>query len=248
MESFINILILSVLAGLATGVGGFLAVIKKPGEKMFGFLIGFAGGVMLIISFFGLVREAWESAGFLTATIGFAIGAFAMLGLDLILPHIRFSVKEKGLMDPKLFTTGVLVALGIAIHNFPEGMSIGAGFLHTPKFGFLIALAITLHNIPEGIATALPIYKSGASRMTACKIALISGLAEPLGAVIMVLFLVQFQPLIPITLAFAAGVMVFITIDELIPLAHRYGHEHYISFGLILGSVLMFLLIGVFKI
>lgn len=248
MSSLINILILSLLAGLATGIGGLCVIFKRPSAKLFGFLIGFSAGVMLVIALFGLMKEAWENAGFLTAVLGFAVGTLAMFALDVTLPHIHFAIKEKGLLDPKLFTTGMLIALGIALHNFPEGISIGASYLYSPKFGLLIAIAIALHNIPEGIAVALPIYKSGASKLTSFKIALFSGLMEPVGAMVAALFLIKFNFLIPICLAFAAGVMVFITLDELIPLARKYGHEHFTALGIILGLISMFLLSGIFNI
>lgn len=248
MDDIITILILSILAGLATGVGGLIAVVKRPGEKVFGFLMGFTAGVMLTLSFLGLVAEAWEDAGFLATTVFFAIGALLMFTLDVFIPHMRFSVKEGVILNPVLFKTGMLIAIGITLHNIPEGISLGAGYIHLPSFGIVIAVAIALHNIPEGIATALPIYASGASRLSAFKIALFSGLAEPIGAIAAALFLKSFESLVPAALAFAAGVMVFITLDELIPTAHKHGHEHSIALGIIAGMILMFLLLGIFSI
>jgi len=248
MTYLTDILILAGLAGLATGIGGAIAVIKRPGERIFGFLMGFAAGVMIALSFLGMVAEAWKSTGFLMTTLAFTIGAFLMFSLDILIPHIRFSVKETSLLKPELFTTGILIAIGITLHNIPEGISVGAGYLHSPGFGVLLAIAIALHNIPEGIATALPIYASGASRLSALKITLFSGLMEPVGALVAALFLTSFQSLIPVTLAFAAGVMIFITLDELIPTAHKYGHEHFTALGIITGTIFMFLLLGIFNI
>jgi len=247
MTDLIKILIFSTLAGLATGIGGLIAIIKKPGEKLFGFLMGFAAGVMITLSFLGLILEAWSNIGFLITAVGFITGALLMFSLDFFLPHIHFSIEETGLLKPGLFKTGVLMAIGITLHNIPEGISIGAGYLHLPSLGIVIAIAIALHNLPEGIATALPIYKSGASRFYAFKIALLSGLVEPIGAIIAALFLKSFKSLIPIALAFAAGVMIFITLDELIPAAHKHGHEHFTALGIITGTTLMFLLLNILK-
>ena len=127
------------------------------------------------------------------------------------------------IVDRKLFTTGALLVIGITIHNLPEGIAVGAGYMHSPKFGLFIALAILLHNIPEGIATALPLCKSGVCKWDSFKAAFLSGLAEPVGALAAALFLKTFEPLIPAALAFAGGVMMFITLDELVPVARSTG-------------------------
>lgn len=151
-------------------------------------------------------------------------------------------------IDIGLFKTGMLIAIGIAIHNTPEGIAVGAGYMHTPQFGLFIAIAIALHNIPEGIATALPLYRSGADAWFSFRAAFLSGLAEPLGALLAVLFLTQFQSFIPGALAFAGGVMVFITLDELVPAAREYGHQHYTAMGIILGALFVFVLSGLFDV
>jgi len=136
--------------------------------------------------------------------------------------------------------------LGITIHNLPEGVAVGAGYMHTPKFGLFIAMAILLHNIPEGIATALPLCTSGVSKWDSFKVALFSGLVEPIGALLAAVFLKSFRALIPGALAFAGGVMMFITLDELIPTAREHGHQHSTAVGIILGSIFVFLLSGIF--
>jgi ZIP family zinc transporter len=118
--------------------------------------------------------------------------------------------------------------------------------LREPAVGIPIAVAIALHNIPEGIATALPLCKGGVCRSDALKVAFLSGMAEPVGALLASVFLVTFQALVPAALAFAGGVMVFITLDELIPTAREYGHEHYTALGIIIGSMFVFVLSGAF--
>jgi ZIP family zinc transporter len=155
-------------------------------------------------------------------------------------------LQHSAIVDQKLFHTGLLLAIGITIHNLPEGIAIGAGYMHTPKFGVFIAIAIMLHNIPEGIATALPLCSSGVCGWDAFRAALFSGLAEPVGAIGALLFLNTFQSLVPISLAFAGGVMMFITLDELIPTAREHGHQHYTAVGIILGSIFVFILSGLF--
>lgn len=247
LENFINVILLSMTAGLATGLGGLLVVLKKPGEKSFGFLGGFAAGVMIVLSFLGLILKAWNEMGYLIASLGFSLGALTMFLLDLSIPHMRFSVKEDSrLIDSKLMKGGMMMAVGVTLHNFPEGISLGAGYAHAPSFGLLIAIAIGLHNIPEGIATALPIYSSGGKKLKAVKVSFLSGLVEPVGATLAFLFLSSYTSLIPITLAFAAGVMVFITLDELVPMCHSHGHDHSTALGIIFGSILMLLLLGIF--
>jgi ZIP family zinc transporter len=274
-NAILNAFLLSLLAGLGTGLGGLIAVLHKPGKRSFGFLMGITAGVMITLSFLELVNEAWRLQGFLTATIGLGAGALFMLVIDILLPHIRFGERETTLfekpvgqdvthaallgrhrhghvrqgarvVDQHLLKTGTLLAIGITIHNIPEGIAVGAGYMHLPEFGLFIAMAILLHNIPEGIATALPLCKGGVCRWDSFRVALFSGLTEPVGALLAASFLKSFGFLIPGALALAGGVMVFITLDELLPTAREYGHQHYTAVGIILGAVLVFLLSGFF--
>ena len=270
-----NVILLSLVAGLGTGLGGLIAIVRKPGKRSFGFLMGVTAGVMISLSFLELVNEAWQQAGYITATIGFAAGAFFMFLLDFFAPHIRFGeqeVRQSGaedhtaieqfwqqqrrrirrhwktdqIVDRRLLRTGLLLAIGITVHNLPEGIAVGAGYIHSPQFGYFVALAILLHNIPEGIATALPLCKSGMCKWDSFRVALLSGLAEPLGALLAALFLTRFTNLVPGALAFAGGVMMFITLDELVPTAREHGHQHYTAIGIIFGAIFVFLLSGLF--
>ena len=267
------------MASLGTGLGGLIAILRRPGRRSYGLLMGITAGVMITLSFLELVNEAWELAGPWTATIGFGIGATFMFILDYFAPHIRFGEKEiRGVepgtpapcdqhphhlgrhgshwirrhkdqpYDQRLVNTGLFLAIGITLHNLPEGIAVGAGYLHNPKFGMFIAIAILLHNIPEGLATALPLCKGGVCRWDAFRVAFLSGMAEPVGALLASFFLVSFQYLVPGALAFAGGVMVFITLDELIPTAREYGHEHYTAIGIILGAMFVFILSALFNV
>jgi len=278
LHPLVNIFLLSLMASLGTGLGGLIAVIRKPGRRSYGFLMGVTAGVMICLAFLELVQESIEMSDWLTATIGFGSGAIFMFLLDYFMPHIRFGVKEvrqestplcelnddndvnetqpeqcflflrKGedQVDHSLISTGILLAIGISLHNLPEGFAVGAGYLHNPQFGLFVAVAILLHNIPEGIATALPLCKGGICKKDALKVAFLSGLAEPIGALIASLFLVHNTALLPGALAFAGGVMVFITLDELIPTARKYGNENYTALGIIVGSMFVFILTGIF--
>jgi ZIP family zinc transporter len=270
-----NVILLSLVAGLGTGLGGLIAIVRKPGKRSFGFLMGITAGVMISLSFLELVNEAWQQAGYITATIGFAGGAFFMFLFDFFAPHIRFGeqeVRQAGaddhtaieqfwqqqrrrirrhwktdqITDRRLLRTGLLLAIGITVHNLPEGIAVGAGYIHSPQFGYFVALAILLHNIPEGIATALPLCKSGMCKWASFRVALFSGLAEPVGALLAALFLTRFSNLVPGALAFAGGVMMFITLDELVPTAREHGHQHYTAIGIIFGAIFVFLLSGIF--
>jgi ZIP family zinc transporter len=276
MTPILTAFLLSLIAGMGTGLGGLIAVIHKPGPRLYGFLMGITSGVMISLSFLELVSEAWELQGFLTATIGFGLGAIFMFVLDVTIPHVRFgeeeiphqdvqNIDERTLhrrhgrrwfrrankdmsFDYALLNSGILIAIGITIHNIPEGIAVGAGYMHAPTFGVFIAIAILLHNIPEGIATALPLCTSGVCRWDSFRVAFFSGFAEPLGALLAALFLTSFQDLIPGALAFAGGVMVFITLDELIPAAREHGHHHSTAIGIILGAIFVFVLSGIFKV
>jgi ZIP family zinc transporter len=273
MNAILDVFLLSMMAGLGCSLGGLLAVLGKPGKRTFGLLMGITAGVMISLAFLELVKAAWAIEGYWTATLGFGAGAFCMLLIDVSIPHIRFGEREAReqdrngrqalapparpgrhrfgrihrawtITDPPLFNSGILLAIGIAIHNLPEGIAIGAGYLHEPQFGFFIALAIMLHNIPEGIATALPLRTSGVRKACSFLAAFLSGMVEPFGALMAALFLNTFRALVPGALAFAGGVMVFITLDELIPAAREHGHQHATAVGIILGSLLVFLLSG----
>lgn len=198
-----------------------------------------------------------------------------MLLADISVPHVRFGESEAQtrepptklaeevpphpgrrrrrrfgsqtrIVDPQLFRSGILPFIGIAIHNIPEGIAVGAGYVHEPRFGLMIAVAILLHNIPEGIATALPLRTSGVRKWDAFTAALLSGLVEPIGALVAAALLSSVRELVPGALAFAGGVMMFITLDELIPVAREHGHQHYTAVGIILGSISVFLLAGFF--
>ena len=239
MTEILNVLFLSVLAGLATGLGGLIVLVKKPTRRMMSFLMGLAAGVMIILSFLELMVKALNLAGLALAATGFLAGSFCILILDSVFPHMHFGTKEKGLVDIKLLKYSTLIAVGIALHNFPEGVALGSSYAYLPELGLTVAVAMAIHNIPEGMAIAIPARLSGASKSSAFRLALFSGLAEPAGALVSVLLLDVFSGFVPFGLAFAAGIMVFISLDELLPSARQYGEHHLSIYGLVAGMVLM---------
>jgi ZIP family zinc transporter len=241
-DNILQPLLLSVLAGLATGIGGLLILfLGKIEERFLGLLMGFAGGVMLTVSFLELFTEAVDISGMMWSVVFFALGAIAMMVLDQILPHMEFGEWEKGVKDREIMNSGLTVALGMSLHNLPEGLVVSAGFVHAPSLGIFVALMIALHNIPEGIATVMPLMSAGMSKGRAVAIATLSGLMEPIGALLglIILMFAGGSGLVSgFGLAFAAGVMTNVTIDELIPVAHSFCkpiHKHYVSGGVLIG-------------
>jgi len=166
-----------------------------------------------------------------------------MIILDLTIPHIELTRGEK-VKNPQMLRRGLLIAAGITLHNFPEGFVVAAGYAYTPALGIIIAVAILFHNIPEGVATAMPLVEAGVAPLKVFVVTLLSGLAEPLAALLGVMgFSVVGTPTaVGFALVFAAGVMVYITVDELIPVAHEYGYKHTVSVGLLLGIIFALLI------
>lgn len=244
MNRIVNPFLLSLIAGSASGLGGLIVLMFGEVEDwLMGILMGFAGGVMLVVSFLELFTEALGLLSHVEATLAFTLGALIMMALDLTLPHMETGKWESGIVNPKLMKRGAIIALGISLHNLPEGLVISASYSRMPRLGLMIAIMICLHNIPEGIATAIPLHLAGLSKRRAAAMALMSGMTEPLGALlgsIVINSLGASDYIIGLGLAVAAGVMTYITVDELIPMAHEYGSsapKHYVSTGLLMGML-----------
>ncbi|MDD5126744.1 MAG: zinc transporter ZupT [Dehalococcoidales bacterium] len=262
--------LLTLLAGLSTGIGSaFAYFLRKPRPRHMALLLGFSAGVMLYISFGELLHLSLENVGFITANLVFFAGIIAIALLDMLVPHEyqqehvgdslispdsvkaelaparhgrhRFGERRTG-RGLRLRRAGVFVALGIAIHNFPEGIAVFSSAITSDVgFGVLVAIAIALHNIPEGICVSVPISEATGNRRRAFLYSFAAGLAEPVGALIAyaVLFPFLTPNLVYALLAFAAGVMVYISLDELLPTAHLYGEEHIVILGVISGMIVM---------
>jgi ZIP family zinc transporter len=233
-------ILLSVIAGLATGIGGLIVVsMKSVSKRALSFSLGLSSGIMVIIGVRDLFGKSIELSNYYLAVASFMAGAIFILAIDYIVPH-EFVHREQGIRDKKksgLMAAGIIIALGITIHNIPEGMIVGAGYATMPAFGIVLAFAIALHNIPEGVAVAVPLCASGYSKRRTFFITLVSGLAEPLGAVAALTFLSLIPGVLPLLLGFAGGVMTYITMDELIPTAQKYGSPHAIGLGIMAGLI-----------
>lgn len=260
-------LLITTLAGLSTGIGSAIAYfIRKPKYSHLAVMMGFSAGVMVYISFAELLKTAIDEVGFGMANIGFFAGIVLIAVVDLLVPHeyeeerventhpavvSRNKSREQseaglpsstGGRSSVLMRAGLFTALGIAIHNFPEGLvtfsSVATGDV---ALGLAVAIAIAIHNIPEGIAVSVPIFYATGNRRRAFLISFSSGLAEPVGALIGYAILLPFltPTLLSTLLAFVAGIMVYISLDELLPLAHRYGREHLVIGGVGAGMLVM---------
>lgn len=246
-------LLLSMGAGLSTTIGSLLGlVVKRASPRFIGFTLGFSAGVMILVSFVELLAGAikTEGVGFLGAHMAFFAGMGSYFLIDLLIPHDYIAQHDhrKGAFDlaggrfpPALSRTGLLVALGIAIHNFPEGIATFVGGLKDFNLGLAIAVAIATHNIPEGLAISVPVYVATGSRKKAFLWSFLSGVSEPVGAALAaaVLMPILSERVLGFVLAATGGIMVSISIDELIPVAKAFDPGHSPILGFISGMMVM---------
>lgn len=249
-NNFVFALSLTVFAGLSTIIGGLLAFfIKKDNIRLMALGLGFSAGIMIFVSLFEIIGKANESlSSFLGADYGewatlgsFLVGLLLAAGVDILLPD---NVNQDCMTidsNAKLKRMGTFVAIAIAIHNFPEGLATFMAGMTDVTLGLSIAVAIAIHNIPEGIAVSLPIYNATGSRYKALMASALSGIAEPLGALVG-FFLLQslFNDLtFGILFAMVAGIMIYISFDELLPTAKEYGNGHIEIVGVTGGMLVM---------
>lgn len=259
----------TMLAGLSTGIGSAIAFFtKKTKTKFLSLSLGLSAGVMIYISFVELLSGSIESLsgiyessrGQLYAVLSFFGGVLFIMAIDFLIPE---NVNPHELVDmgdlngsttqemrqevdklkkkSALLRAGLVSALVMAIHNFPEGMVTFLTALENPNLAFPIAAAIAIHNIPEGISVSVPIYYATGNKRKAFWISFTSGLAEPIGALVGYLILFPFlsETLFGVLNAAIAGIMVYISLDELLPTAEKYGHHHHAIFGVIFGMLVM---------
>lgn len=262
---------LTVFAGLSTGIGSALAFYtKQTNHKFLSAALGFSAGVMIYVSTIEIFPKAkasltlvyGESKGYWITTIAFFAGIAIIAIIDKLVPEgenpheihdvsdmgisgdshvIKTEEEVKAAEDKNLLRMGMFSALAIAIHNFPEGLATFTGALQDPTLGISIAVAIAIHNIPEGIAVSVPIFYATGDRKKAFRISFLSGLSEPVGAIVGFFLLYKFfnESMFGIIFAAVAGIMVYISLDELLPTAERYGEHHIAIYGLISGMVVM---------
>jgi ZIP family zinc transporter len=249
---------LTLFAGLSTGIGSALAFFTKSTSTRFLSLsLGFSAGVMVYVSFMEILQKARESfisdLGEKTATwytiLAFFTGIFIIAVIDRLIPsyenpHEIRRVEEvgaNGTKDPRLVRMGLFTALAIAIHNFPEGIATFMAGLSDTTIAIPIAVAIAIHNIPEGIAVSVPISYGTGNKRRGFYLSFLSGLAEPVGALMAYFILMPFMGdlLFGFVFAAVAGIMVFISIDELLPTAREYGLHHHAVYGFVGGMAVM---------
>jgi len=236
-------LLLAFLAGISTLVGSLIFLfIKKFNRKSLSFFLGLSAGAMIYLSFMELLPSSLRSIGFIPTNILFFLGILFIGIIDFIVPHHYSKVCFKnGTPYNKLMMTGTMTILGITIHNFPEGAAVFMSSYGNLKFGLLIALATALHNIPEGIAVSVPIYYATRNKWKSIGYSFIAGIAEPIGAVITFLVLRPFisSTFLAYLFAFIAGIMVFISLDELLPSCFEHSQGHRAIIGIITGMFLI---------
>lgn len=250
---------LTIVAGLSTGIGSLIALLARRTNTAFlSLALGFSAGVMIYVSMVELFTQAretavsiWGDGGLWAVTAAFFAGMILIAVIDRLVPsaenpHEPRLVEELNdaqgrLNDGRLLRTGLLAAMAIAIHNFPEGLATFISVLHDPSVGIVITVAVAIHNIPEGIAVSVPIYYATGNRKKAFMWSFLSGLSEPLGALIGYLILLPFisEALFALLFASVAGIMVFISLDELLPAAREYGQAHHSVYGIIAGMMVM---------
>ncbi len=260
-DSVLLAFLITAAAGLSTGIGSALALLTRTTHRAFlSIALGFSAGVMVYVSFVEILPKGTDrlqighgdALGLVLATAAFLAGFAVMAAVDRLLPafanpHDGITVE---LMDrpetPRpgrgaLRRMGMLVAIAVALHNFPEGIATFLVLLEDPALGIALAIAVAIHNIPEGIAVSVPIYHDTGSRLRAFGWSFASGLSEPLGALAAYLVLRPFvgDDLLGVLFAVVAGVMVFIALDELLPAAREYGRPHLAIYGAAAGMATM---------
>lgn len=255
--------LLTLIAGLATGIGSLIAFFaKKTNKKFLCVSLGFSAGVMIYVSMVEIFQGAKESlvgamgvkAGNIITVVSFFAGIAIIAIIDKLVPKEEnphevksmedINIKDtynKSNQDKMLLRTGLVTALAIGIHNFPEGLATFVSALDNVSLAIPITVAIAIHNIPEGISVSVPIYYATGDRKKAFIYSFLSGISEPVGAIVgYLLFRNIFNDItLGVLLAAVAGIMVFISIDELLPTARKYGEHHLSIYGLVAGMAVM---------
>jgi len=228
------------MSGSTTLIGVALALRFRKSVKGMVIGIGFSSGIMLLIAIFELIPQSLNATGTVNTAASLGVGILMIGVLNFIIPHTHMLKKEGRHSDA--VKTAYLVSFCIILHDFPEGFAMANSYIYSPALGLLISLAIAIHNIPEEFAMAVPIVTVKSKRFL-YKIAFLSGLAEPAGAVLGLLAVDWMPVLTPFFLSFAAGAMIFISINELLPMALKYKKTGLFIIGLIL-SVFVYLVLA----
>jgi ZIP family zinc transporter len=243
-------LIWIVLPGLGTAVGGLaLLVVRQPSERLLDAMLGFTAGVMLAATAFSLLVPALDRGSVATVLVGFVAGAAMLAALDALVPHAHARFRERGraAAEERAEHQAALLLSALTIHNLPEGLAVGVAFAAGgTDLGIPIALAIGLQNVPEGFAAAAPLLRAGVGTWAAVGVAALTGIVEPPMAALAFTSVDLFEVLLAPGLGFAAGAMLYVVVDELIPESHGRGNERAASFALLVGFAVMLLLDNLF--
>ena len=226
-------------AGLATGVGGLaLLAVREPSERLLDGLLGFTAGIMLAATAFSLLVPALDLGTVTEVVAGFAAGGAVLFGLDRLVPHVHARFAEPGhTLDPRRRQAGLLLS-ALTIHNVPEGLAVGVAFAAGGSdLGVPIAHALGIHNIPDGLAAGAPLVPD--HRYLAAGVAALTGIVEPPAALLAYGAFEVASSLLPLGLGFAAGAMLYVIVDELVPESHLHGHDRLASGALLVGFALM---------
>jgi zinc transporter, ZIP family len=238
---------LIVASGAGTAIGGVgVLALRRPSARTVDVLLGFTAGIMLAASVFSLLVPALDRGGVAEVVAGFALGAAVLTGLDTIVPHVHAALREQGRIASDLSDErrrGWLLLSALTIHNVPEGLAVGVAFAAGgPELGVPIAVAIGVQNVPEGFVAAAPLLEAGTRRGRAAAFAAATGAVEPPAAFAAFGAVSAAAAILPAGLGFAAGAMVYVVVDELVPESHAHGHERAASLALLVGFALMMVL------
>lgn len=230
-----DIILISLLSGMATGIGGLVVTLfGKPRDRWLALLLGMAAGIMLAVVVFDLLPASLIYGGPSTTLLGFLLGCLVLWILDGVMTRLYPSSRSEHNRFHYFRKLGYLIAIGIALHDLPEGMAIAVGFETNNKLGMVIALAVALHNVPEGMATAAPLKMGRVRRRNIVLINSLVSLFTPLGTFLGLVMMEQSRNSIALLLALAAGAMTYIVKDELLP-ALKSDHVMISRFGLVMG-------------
>ena len=249
MPPVMQALIGTLFTWLMTALGAasiFLS--QRPSRKLQDGMLGFAAGVMIAASYWSLLAPAIElsNGSWIPAVVGFLLGGAFLRGIDIVLPHLHvYEQTPEG--HPSHWKRSILLVTAITLHNFPEGLAVGVAFgaaaIGDSAYSLAGAIALTIgigiQNLPEGLAVAMPLQRSGLTRMKGFMYGQFSGMVEPIAGILGAIAVIAARPILPYTLAFAAGAMIFVVVEDAIPEAQREGNNDIATMGAMLGFALM---------
>ena len=253
-ELVIALALLIPLLGTTLGSATVFFLKKEINPKLQKALMGFASGVMIAAAFWSLLSPAIEAYSddsfqkWLVPAIGFVLGVGFMLLLDYLIPHIHLHGDEEGIKNSKLSRTFKFF-LAVTLHNIPEGLAVGVvlagligGGISNPQALLVLAIGIAIQNFPEGMIVSLPLKEEGMSKLKAFGLGTLSGVVEPIASLIALALTALITTILPYTLAFAAGVMMYVVVEELIPEASKGSHSNLGTIGFTIGFIIMMIL------